>query len=199
MSIVLGLTGSIGMGKSTVAAMFRKAGVPVFDADAEVRRMQGAGGSLLAAIESLHPGVTGPAGVDRARLGAAVMKDKAALRRLERLVHPEVERKRRIFLRRHNARPLVVVDVPLLFEKGGWRRVDLSVVVSAPAWKQSARVLARPGMDRTRLEQVRALQLADSIKRRRADFLIPTGGSLHATRNAVRGVIAACKAAAIGG
>ena len=167
MSLVLGLTGSIGMGKSTVAAMFRAVGVPVFDADAEVRIMQGPGGSLLDAIETLHPGVTGPAGVDRARLGAVVMADKAALQRLERLIHPEVEKKRRLFLRRHAARRLVVVDVPLLFEKGGWRRVDLTAVVSAPAWKQSRRVLARPGMTRARLEQIRALQLADQIKRSR--------------------------------
>jgi dephospho-CoA kinase len=199
MSIVLGLTGSIGMGKSTVADMFRKEGVPVFDADAEVRRMQGPGGSLLKAIDALYPGVTGPGGADRARLAAAVLGDKSALRRLERLIHPEVEKKRRAFLRRHRARPLVVVDVPLLFEKGAWRRVDLTAVVSAPAWKQNRRVLARPGMDWARLEQIRALQLADPIKRRRADFVIPTGGSLSSTRAAVRLVIAACKGARIGG
>ena len=199
MSIVIGLTGSIGMGKSTVAAMFARAGVPIFDADAEVRRMQGPGGSLLGVIESLHPGLTGPAGVDRARLGAAVLGDKAARRRLERVIHPEVEKKRRAFLRRHRAHRLVVVDVPLLFEKGGWRRVDLVAVVTAPAWKQSRRVLARPGMDRTRLEQVRALQLADATKRRRADFVIATGGSIQETRRAVDRIIAACKAAAFGG
>jgi len=199
MSIVLGLTGSIGMGKSTVAAMFRKQGVPVFDADAEVRRMQGPGGSLVEAIAALHPGTTGPGGVDRARLGAAVLGDRKALRRLERLIHPEVERKRRVFLRRHRARPLVVVDVPLLFEKGGWRRVDLTAVVSAPAWKQSARALARPGMSWSKLDQVRDLQLGDPAKRRRADFVIPTGGTLQATRDAVRRVIDACKGASIGG
>ena len=199
MSIVLGLTGSIGMGKSTVAAMFRKEGVPLFDADAEVRRMQGPGGILLAAIEALHPGMTGPAGVDRARLGSAVLRDKIKLRRLERLIHPHVEGRRRAFLRRYRARPLVVVDVPLLFEKGGWRRVDLIAVVSAPAWKQNKRVLNRRGMSREKLEQVRALQLADPAKRRRADFVIPTGGTLHATRDAVRRVIAACKGAGIGG
>ena len=199
MSIVLGLTGSIGMGKTTVAAIFRREGVPVFDSDAAVRRMQGPGGSLLDAIEALHPGVTGPGGVDRARLGAAVMGDKTALRRLEKLIHPEVEKQRRLFLRRHRARPLVVADVPLLFEKGFWRRVDLIAVVSAPAWKQNARVLRRRGMDRGRLEQIRVLQLADAIKRRRADFLIPTGGSIHATRMVVRRIIAACMARAISG
>jgi dephospho-CoA kinase len=194
MTIVLGLTGSIGMGKSTVANMFRREGVPVFDADAEVRRMQGPGGLLLGAIEALHPGTTGPQGVDRAELGKAVLGDKSALRRLERLIHPEVEKKRRAFLRRHRAKPLVVVDIPLLFEKGGWRRVDLTAVVSAPAWKQAERVLERPGMTRARLDQVRALQLGDAAKRRRADFVIPTGGSKQETRAAVRRIIAACMA-----
>jgi dephospho-CoA kinase len=198
MSIVLGLTGSIGMGKSTVAAMFRKEGVPVFDADAEVRRMQGPSGALLAAIEALHPGTTGAQGVDRAALGRAVLGDKSALRRLEKLIHPEVERKRQAFLRRHRAKPLVVVDIPLLFEKGGWRRVDLTAVVSAPAWKQSERVLGRPGMTQARLDQVRDLQLGDAAKRRRADFVIPTGGSKEETREAVRRVIAACMGIATG-
>jgi dephospho-CoA kinase len=192
MTIVLGLTGSIGMGKTTVAAMFRKEGVPVFDADAEVRKMQGPGGLLLAAIEALHPGTTRAQGVDRAALGKAVLGDKAALRRLEQLIHPEVEKKRRAFLRRHRAKPLVVVDIPLLFEKGGWRRVDLTAVVSAPAWKQSGRVLERPGMTQAKLDQVRELQLGDAAKRRRADFVIPTGGTKEETREAVRRIIAAC-------
>ena len=199
MSIVLGLTGSIGMGKSTVAAMFRRQGVPVFDSDAEVRRLQGPGGALLDPIEALHPGTTGPGGVDRARLGAAVLGDKARMRRLERLIHPAVKAGRQAFLRRHRARPLVVVDVPLLFERGSWREVDLSAVVSAPAWKQSKRVLARPGMSWSRLAQVRHLQLADALKRRRADIVIPTGGTLQATRAAVRRIIIACMGARIGG
>lgn len=199
MSIVLGLTGSIGMGKSTVAAMFRAEGVPVFDSDAAVRRMQGPKGILLGTIEALHPGVTGPGGVDRARLGQVVLGDKTALRRLERLIHPEVEKQRRDFLRRHRARPLVVADVPLLFEKGFWRRVDLIAVASAPAWKQNHRVLGRPGMSRNRLEQIRALQLPDPVKRRRADFVIPTGGTIAATRATVRAIIAACKGSGIGG
>jgi len=192
MTIVLGLTGSIGMGKTTVAAMFRKEGVPVFDADAEVRKMQGPGGLLLAAIEALHTGTTRAQGVDRAALGKAVLGDKAALRRLEQLIHPEVEKKRQAFLRRHRAKPLVVVDIPLLFEKGGWRRVDLTAVVSAPAWKQSGRVLERPGMTQAKLDQVRELQLGDAAKRRRADFVIPTGGTKEETREAVRRIIAAC-------
>lgn len=198
MSLVLGLTGSIGMGKSTVAAMFRKQGVPVFDADAEVRKMQGPGGLLLEAIETLHPGTTGAQGVDRAALGQAVLGDKRALHRLEKLIHPEVERKRQAFLRRHRAKPLVVVDVPLLFEKGGWRRVDLTAVVSAPAWKQSDRVLERPGMSWSKLDQVRDLQLGDAAKRRRADFVIPTGGTKAETQEAVRRIIAACMGLAIG-
>ena len=154
--------------------------------------MQAPGGALLSAIEALHPGVTGPAGVDRARLGGIVMHDRTALSRLEALIHPEVERRRRTFLRRYRAKPLVVVDVPLLFEKGGWRRVDLVAVVSAPAWRQNQRVLGRPGMSWKRLERIRKLQMADSQKRRRADFVIPTGGSMQATRAAVRRVIAAC-------
>jgi dephospho-CoA kinase len=199
MSIVLGLTGSIGMGKSTVASMFRRRGIPVFDSDAEVRRMQGPGGSLLDAIETLHPGTTGVHGVDRVRLGAAVLADKAKLRRLEKLIHPEVEKKKRTFLRRHRARPLVVVDVPLLFEKGGWQRVDLIAVVSAPAWKQSARVLGRPGMSWSKLDQIRDLQLGDAVKRRRADFVIPTGGTIDATRATVRRIIAACMSRGISG
>ncbi|HWI86343.1 MAG TPA: dephospho-CoA kinase [Sphingomonas sp.] len=190
MSIVLGLTGSIGMGKSTVATMFRKLGVPVFDADAEVHRMQGPGGSLVPAIEALHPGSTGPAGVDRARLSGTVLGDATALARLERLIHPHVEQARRAFVRRHRAAPLVVVDIPLLFEKGGWRRVDLIATVSAPAWKQRARVLARPGMTWSRLAGLRALQLADPIKRRRADFVILTGGTMDQTRMSVRRIVA---------
>jgi len=190
MTIVLGLTGSIGMGKSTVAAMFRKAGVPVFDADAEVHRLQGPGGALLDAIEGLHPGVTGPQGVDRKKLGQRVLHDRGALTRLERLIHPAVEQARRHFLRRHAGRRLVVVDIPLLFEKGGWRRVDAIAVVSAPAWKQRRRVLARPGMNWFRLARILALQTPDAEKRARADFVIPTGGDLNTTRGAVRRIIA---------
>jgi dephospho-CoA kinase len=186
MTHLLGLTGSIGMGKTTVAGMFRHLGVPIFDADAVVRALQGPGGQLLSAIETLHPGTTGPAGVDRALLGRLVFNDPAALRRLERVIHPEVERARRSFLRRHRAHPLAVVDVPLLFEKGGWRRV----------WKQRARVMARPGMSCKRLRQIHALQIADSIKRRRSDMIIPTGGTIGATRASVRRITACLRARA---
>ncbi len=190
MTIVLGLTGSIGMGKSTVAATFRRMRVPVFDADAEVRRLQGPAGRLLGAIEALHPGTTGQAGVDRGRLAQAVLGDRAALARLERLIHPEVDRARRIFLRRHRARRLVVLDIPLLFEKGGWRRVDVIAVVSAAAWQQRRRVLARPGMSAARLARIRALQLPDAAKRARADYVILTGGTMARTRAAVRAIVA---------
>lgn len=190
MSLVLGLTGSIGMGKSTAAGMFRALRVPVFDADGEVHAMQGPGGLLVAAIEALHPGTTDARGVDRTALGHAVLGDRAALARLERLIHPQVERARRRFLRRHRARPLVVLDIPLLFEKGGWRRVDRIAVVSAAAWQQRARVLARARMTAARLARVRALQLPDPVKRARADFVIPTGGLRAATRAEVRRIVA---------
>jgi dephospho-CoA kinase len=196
MSHILGLTGSIGMGKSTVAAMFRRLGVPVFDADAAVHVLQGPGGLLVRAIERLHPGTTGPGGVDRRLLGHAVLGDALALRRLERLIHPEVDRNRRMFLRRYRAHPLVVLDIPLLFEKGGWRHADTIAVVSAPAWKQRARTLRRRGMGWQRLKQIQALQMADPVKRRRADIVIPTGGSIGATRASVRRITACLRARA---
>jgi dephospho-CoA kinase len=179
---ILGLTGSIGMGKSAVAAMFADLGVPVFDADAEVRRMQGPGGALVAPIEAAFPGTTSPVGIDRAKVGAAVFGNLAALTRLEAIMHPAVRDARAAFVARHRAAPLVVVDIPLLFEKGGVEEVDAVLVVSAPEEVQRARVLARPGMTRERFEQVLALQLPDAEKRARADYVIDTGGSLEATR-----------------
>jgi dephospho-CoA kinase len=188
--IVLGLTGSIGMGKSTVVAMFRSLGVPVFDADAEVHRLQAAGGRLLAAIEALHPGTTGAGGVDRVALGKAVFGDKAALARLERLIHPEVGAGQRAFLRRHRAHRLVVLDIPLLFEKGGWRSTDAIAVVSAPAWVQRRRVLARPGMTQARFAHILRLQTPDPAKRRRADYILYTGAGMTVTRAAVRKLVA---------
>jgi dephospho-CoA kinase len=195
--IVLGLTGSIGMGKSTVAAMFRDEGVPVFDADAAVHELQGRGARLLASIEAMFPGTTGPAGVDRQALGRIVLHDKAALARLERLIHPQVAQMQRRFIRRHRAHRLVVLDIPLLFEKGGWRRVDHIAVASAPAWKQRARVLARPGMTAARLAVIRGLQIPDAEKRARADFVIETGVELRRTRAAVRQLAACLRARAI--
>lgn len=192
--VILGLTGSIGMGKSTVAVMFRDAGVPVFDADAEVHRLQGPGGALLPAIEAAFPGATGAAGVDRAALGAAVFGDPAALARLEAIVHPAVADARATFLGAHRAAPVVVLDIPLLFERDGWRAVDRIAVVSAPADVQRARVLARPGMTAAKFDAILASQIPDAEKRSRADFVIPTGGSLDATRAAVADVLA-CLAA----
>lgn len=187
--LVLGLTGSIGMGKSTVAAMFADLGVPVFDADAEVRRMQGPGGALLPAIEAAFPGTTGPAGVDREALGAAVFGDAAALARLEAIVHPAVRAAREAFLIEHGGAPLVVFDIPLLFEKGGDAEVDATVVVSAPPEVQRARVLARPGMTPERFASILALQMPDAEKRARADHVLDTGCPLDQTRAAVAALV----------
>jgi len=195
--ILLGLTGSIGMGKSTVAAMFRAAGVPVFDADAAVHRLQGPGGALLPAIEAAFPGTTGEGGVDRAALGRAVFGDRPALRRLEAIVHPAVARARQDFLRRHRAHPIVVDDVPLLFETGGERRVDAVVVVSAPAWMQRRRVLARAGMSEARFAAILARQTPDAEKRRRADFVIPTGVTRIETQAHIRSLLACLRAKGI--
>lgn len=196
--IVLGLTGSIGMGKSTVAAMFAEAGVPVFDADAQVHKLQGPGGRLVAAIEAAFPDTTGADGVNRTALGEAVFGKPEAFKRLEAIVHPAVAAERARFLDVNRDAPLVVLDVPLLFEAGGWREVDRIAVVSAPEAVQRARVLARPGMTAERFAAILAKQLPDAEKRARADFVIPTGGSLDATRDAVRAVIA-CLADAEGG
>ncbi len=188
--ITLALTGSIGMGKSTVAAMFAEQGVPVFDADAAVHALQGPGGALLPAIEAAFPGTTAPDGVNRAALGAAVFHDDAAMKRLEAIVHPAVAAARAAFIARHADAPLVLIDVPLLFETGGDAHVDKIAVVSADAATQAARVLARPGQSPEKFAAIVARQLPDAEKRARADFVIPTGGSLDATRAAVRAVIA---------
>jgi dephospho-CoA kinase len=186
---VLGLTGSIGMGKSTVADMFEARGVAVFDADAEVRRMQGPGGEVVDEIESAFPGSTVAGAVDRGRLGAAVFGDAAALARLEAIVHPAVRVAREGFLRTHAAAPLVVFDIPLLFEKGGVEEVDAVLVVTAPPDVQRARVLARPGMTEARFAEILALQLPDAEKRARADYLIDTGASLAETKAAVAALV----------
>jgi dephospho-CoA kinase len=186
---ILGLTGSVGMGKSTVAAMFEELDVPVFDADAVVRHLQGSGGSLVAPIETAFPGTTGPDGVDRAKLGEAVFGDADALAKLEALVHPAVREARAEFLRAHGGAPLVVFDIPLLFEKGGIDEVDAVAVVSAPAAAQRARVLARAGMTVERFEQILALQLSDADKRARADYLIDTGATHEETRRQIRALV----------
>jgi dephospho-CoA kinase len=196
--ITLGLTGSIGMGKSTVAAMFADAGVPVFDADAVVHTLQGPDGALVSAIEEAFPGTTDAEGVDRPALREAVIEDADAFARLESLVHPAVAAEREAFLAAHRDSPLVVLDVPLLFEAGGWQAVDKVVVVSAPAEIQRERVLGREGMTAARFEAILARQLPDAEKRARADFVIDTSGPFEATRAQVAAVIA-CLVGGAGG
>ncbi|MFM5884018.1 MAG: dephospho-CoA kinase [Novosphingobium sp.] len=186
---ILGLTGSIGMGKSAVAAMLRGLGVPVFDADAAVHELQGPGGACVAPIERAFPGTTGPQGVDRQKLGAAVFGDPAALKRLEAIVHPEVAALRSAFLADNAAAALIVFDIPLLFEKTGSHGLDAVVVVSAPAAVQRERVLARPGMTAEKFAQILALQVPDAEKRARADYVIDTGVTLAETRHAVQRLV----------
>lgn len=185
----IGLTGSIGMGKSAVAAMLRREGVPVFDADAEVHRLQGPGGSLIPAIEARFPGTTGAMGVDRARLGAAVFGHPEELRALESIVHPAVRAAQKRFLQRNRARAIVVLDIPLLFEGRSERKLDGVIVVSAPAWKQRARVLARPGMTVAKFNRIKRLQVPDAVKRRRADYIVDTGTTFDRTRGQVRRLV----------
>jgi dephospho-CoA kinase len=188
--LLVGLTGSIGMGKSTAARMLNQMGVPVFDADAEVHRLQGPGGALIPAIEAAFPGTTGPDGVDRAALGAQVFGNDAALARLERLVHPAVAEAQAEFMADNRHASLVVLDIPLLFEKNGWSLVDRIIVVSAPPEEQRRRVLARPGMTAGKFEEILARQTPDAEKRARADFIIDTGGSLDETRDQLSRVVA---------
>ncbi|WP_156172183.1 dephospho-CoA kinase [Aurantiacibacter gangjinensis] len=187
--LVLGLTGSIAMGKSTIAQMFRDCGVPVFDADAEVRRMQGPGGELVPAIEAAFPGATDENGVKRDMLGEIVFADRDALARLELIVHPAVAQARQAFLTGHADAPLVVFDIPLLFEKGGTEYVDRIVVVSAPESVQRERVMARPGMTEEKFAHILSLQLPDAAKRARADYVIDTGMPLEDTRAAVQALV----------
>lgn len=179
---ILGLTGSIGMGKSAVALMLRELGVPVFDADGVVHRLQSADGRLLPAIEAAFPGTTGPAGVNRQALGAQVFGDAEALAQLERIVHPAVAEERAAFLIEHGGEPLVVFDIPLLYEKGHGSGLDAVAVVSAPPEMQRQRVLARPGMTPGKFAQILGLQVPDAEKRARADYVIDTGVTLAETR-----------------
>lgn len=193
--VVLGLTGSIGMGKSTVASMFARHGALVHDADAVVHRLYGPGGAAVAVIADLVPDAVVGSGrdahVDRGRLGKAVLGDADAMRALEAGVHPLVGAERDRFLRQACRRgvDLVVMDVPLLYETGGEKRVDAVCVVSAPDFIQARRVLARPGMTAEKLGQIRARQMPDSEKRRRADFVIPTGLSKGLTWRCVGSVV----------
>ncbi|MFM9979014.1 MAG: dephospho-CoA kinase [Sphingomonadaceae bacterium] len=196
--IIVGLTGSIGMGKSTVAAMFAEAGVPVFDADAVVHRLQGPGGRLVAPIEAAFLGTTSANGVDRTKLGAEVFNNAERLRQLEGIVHPAVADERQAFLTTHHTSPMVVLDIPLLFEKGRPPGLDIVLVVSAPADVQRARVLARPGMTESKFERVMALQMPDVEKRARADVVIDTGVSFAETRAQVQAIIACLTASKSG-
>lgn len=174
---ILGLTGSIGMGKSTAAAMLRRLGVPVHDADATVHRLLGRGGAAVAAVDGAFPGVVRDGAVDRQELGRRVFGQPAELRRLEAILHPLVRRAETEFLKRHRRRGtrLVVLDIPLLFETGGERRCDAVAVVSCPAFLQAQRVLRRPGMSAAKLAAIRAQQMPDREKRRRARFVLPSG------------------------
>jgi len=174
---VLGLTGSIGMGKSTAANMFRALGVPVHDADATVHRLLEEDRSVRRAIADRFPGTVSEDVVDRQALGAAVFSDPQARRDLEAILHPRVRQATEGFLRRHRVMgtPLVVLDIPLLFETDGADRVDGVVVVSAPAALQRRRVLARPGMSEEKFAGILASQIPDREKRRRADFVVETG------------------------
>ncbi|WP_336985270.1 dephospho-CoA kinase [Altererythrobacter aquiaggeris] len=183
--IIIGLTGSIGMGKTTVATMFEECGVPVFDADAAVHKLQGPEGLLIPEIEAAFPGTTSADGVDRTRLGEIVFGNDQALARLESIVHPAVARMRQDFITENRNATLLVFDIPLLFEKGGATAVDYVVVVSAPSGVQRERVLARPGMTAEKFDQILKRQVTDSEKRARANYIIGTGGSLEKTRRQV--------------
>jgi dephospho-CoA kinase len=176
--IVIGLTGSIGMGKSTAAAMLRRLGLPLFDADAAVHRMLAPGGAAVAAVAAAFPGVRSEAGgIDRTALGRRVFGRPEELRRLEAILHPAVRAAELRFIAQARARRvrLAVLDIPLLFETGADRLCDCVFVVSAPAWLQRQRVLRRPGMSESRFAAILATQLADARKRRAADFVIDTG------------------------
>lgn len=189
--IVLGLTGSIGMGKSTTAAMFEAEGVPVYDSDAAVHALYAAGGAAVAPVEAAFPGVVTDGAIDRAKLSARVVGDPEALAKLEAIVHPLVGAHRIGFFDKARAEghEIVVLDVPLLFETGGQKSVDKVVVVSAPPEVQRARVLARPEMTPEKFEAILARQLPDAEKRARADFVIDTGQGVDHARAQVRDLL----------
>jgi len=192
---VIGLTGSIGMGKSTTAAMFAAEGVPVHDADAEVHQLYDVGGAAVEAVGAAFPGVVVEGRVDRAAQSARVLGKPDELKRLESIVFPLMGKARADFFARATAegKDLVLVDVPLLFETNGHERVDAVVVVTAPADVQRARVLARPGMTAEKFEAILARQLPDAEKRARAHYVIDAGDGLDSARQQVREVIAALR------
>ena len=196
--IIVGLTGSIGMGKSTTAKMFVEAGVPVYDADAAVHALYASGGAAVGPVEAAFPGVVVDGAIDRTRLSAAVVGNSEALAVLESIVHPLVGAHRIGFFEqaRNQGAEVVVLDIPLLFETGGHKTVDKIVVVSAPADIQRERVLARQGMDPAKFEAILARQTPDAEKRARADFVIDTGRGLDAARDQVRDILTRLKAPA---
>jgi dephospho-CoA kinase len=193
--IVVGLTGSIGMGKTETGRMFERLGVPVFDADKAVHQLYGPGGAAVAAIEAAFPGVVVDGAVDRAALAARVLGDEAAVRRLEAIVHPRVQEMRARFLEtaRQEGRDLVVVDIPLLYETGGETRVDRTVVVSAPPAVQRQRVLARPGMTEAKFQAILARQIPDEEKRKRADFVVDSSVGLDHAFAQVERIVASLR------
>ncbi|MGE5566653.1 MAG: dephospho-CoA kinase [Parcubacteria group bacterium] len=190
--IVVGLTGSIGMGKSTTAAMFRDEGVPVYDADAAVHEIYAPGGAAVAPIEAAFPGTTGPNGVDRAKLSARVVGHPEELKRLESIVHPLIAESRARFFADAQAKgaDIVVLDIPLLFETGGEKAMNAVVVVSAPAEVQRSRVLGREGMDEAKLDAILARQMKNEEKCARAHFVVDTGQGLDHARAQVRDILA---------
>jgi dephospho-CoA kinase len=185
---IIGLTGGIGMGKSTASAAFRRHGVLIFDADQAVHELQAVGGRAVRPIEASFPGTTRGGAIDREALRRAVLGNAVALKKLERIVHPLVRDAERRFLAaaRRAGKSLVVLDIPLLLETGGEKRVDEVVVVSAPAAVQAVRVMRRPGMTRERLAAIRARQMPDAEKRKRADVVIHSGLSRHFAVAAIR-------------
>lgn len=187
--IKIALTGSIGMGKSTVAAMFERAGVPVFDADAVVRAFQGPGGALVERIGEQFPGTVAGGVLDREKLARLVLEDPQQLAELETIVHPAVYDARKAFLDKHKDAPALVFDIPLLFETAGDKEFDKVIVVSATADIQRTRVLSRKGMSQDRLDSILARQMSDEEKRARADFVIDTGGDLSTTEAQVRDIL----------
>jgi len=190
--IVLGLTGSIGMGKSTAAAMLRRLGVPLFDADLVVHGLLAPSGAAVSAVSAAFPGVeTEAGGIDRVLLGQRVFTNPAALRPLEEILHPMVAAEEKRFLARSRARrvALVVLDIPLLFETGAERRCDYVLVVSAPALVQRQRVMRRPGMTEIRLAAILRKQVPDRRKRQRADFVVPTGAGRGVTLRRLKAIV----------
>jgi dephospho-CoA kinase len=189
--IILGLTGSIAMGKSTATGLFRRLGVPVYDADREVHCLLAKNGAAVPLVEPAFPGTVSDGVVDRAALGARVFGDAEALRRLEGILHPLVSLRRRRFLQRaaRQRRRLVVLDIPLLFETGAERMCDAVAVVSAPRFLQEIRLLRRPGMDRARLAAIARRQMPDAAKRKRADFVIPSGLGRAPTFASIRRIV----------